>query len=137
MNRLLSLSGIKITDKSTIKAPLNFYHGNVIIEDNVFINGNCNFLDDEMILVKKNSLIGPNFTLSPPTHNSGIINRNELICKPITINENVWIGAGSVILLGVTTGKNSVIAANSVVSESVPDNCLYAGSPARFKKKLS
>lgn len=55
---------------------------------------------------------------------------------PITVGDNAWIGAGAVVLPGINIGHNSVIAANSVVTEDVPPNALYAGSPAKFKKWL-
>ena len=53
---------------------------------------------------------------------------------PITIGENVWIGARCRICKGVTIGDNSVIGANSVVTKSVPANCIAVGNPARVVK---
>lgn len=55
--------------------------------------------------------------------------------KPIIIEDNVWIGARSIILKGVTIGKGSVIAAGSVVTKDVPANCLAGGVPARILKE--
>ena len=52
--------------------------------------------------------------------------------KPVKIGNNVWIGAYSAILKGVTIGDNSIIAAHSVVTGDVPPNCVYAGVPARL-----
>lgn len=59
-------------------------------------------------------------------------------CKtaPIVINENAFIGAGSIILKGVTIGRNSIIGAGSVVTKDVPDNEIWAGNPARFIRKI-
>lgn len=54
--------------------------------------------------------------------------------KDVLIKEGAWIGAGAIILPGVTIGKFSVIAAGSVVRENVPDNTLAAGVPAKIKK---
>jgi serine acetyltransferase len=54
---------------------------------------------------------------------------------PVIIGNNVWIGAQCVILKGVTIGDNSVIAANSVVTRDVQENCIYAGYPARPTKR--
>ena len=51
--------------------------------------------------------------------------------KPVKIGNNVWIGAYSAILKGVTIGDNSIIATHSVVTKDVQPNCIYAGSPAR------
>jgi acetyltransferase-like isoleucine patch superfamily enzyme len=55
---------------------------------------------------------------------------------PVVIERNVFIGARSIICKGVTIGQNSVIGAGSVVTRSVPENSVYAGSPAKFIRKL-
>ncbi|MCE0555601.1 acyltransferase [Motilimonas sp. E26] len=56
--------------------------------------------------------------------------------SPIIIRNNVWVGMNSLILKGVEIGENSIVAANSVVTKSVPKNTLVAGNPARIIKKL-
>lgn len=82
-------------------------------------------------------MIGPNVTLTTVSHHTDpILRHGANIIAPIEIGENVWIGAGAVVLPGITIGDNSVIAANSVVTADVPANCLYAGTPAKFKKAL-
>ena len=62
-----------------------------------------------------------------------------LILEPIQFQnqygKRVWIGSGDIILPGVNIGDNSVIAAGSVVTKDVPENCLYGGNPAKFIKK--
>ena len=55
---------------------------------------------------------------------------------PVTIRENAFIGASSIILKGTVIGRNSIIGAGSVVTGNVPDNQLWAGNPARFIKQL-
>ena len=62
--------------------------------------------------------------------------RETVRTAPIAIGDNVFIGAFSIILKGVTIGENSVIGAGSVVTRSVPANQIWAGSPARFVKSL-
>lgn len=56
---------------------------------------------------------------------------------PVVIKDNVFIGAKSIILKGVTIGENSIIGAASVVTKSVPPNEIWAGNPAKFIRKLS
>ena len=56
--------------------------------------------------------------------------------KPVFIKDNVWIGDSAIICKGVTIGKNSIIGAGSVVTKDVEENCIYAGNPATFIKKL-
>lgn len=55
---------------------------------------------------------------------------------PVIIHDNVFIGAFSIILKGVTIGENSVIAAGSVVTKSIPDNQIWGGNPAHFIKNI-
>lgn len=57
---------------------------------------------------------------------------NKIICKPVHIGANVWIGCRSIILKGVTIGEGSVIAAGSVITKDVPPYCLVAGNPAKI-----
>ena len=57
--------------------------------------------------------------------------------KPVVLEDNVWVGMESLIMKGVTIGKNSIIGAHSVVTKNVPPNELWAGNPARFIKKLT
>jgi acetyltransferase-like isoleucine patch superfamily enzyme len=56
------------------------------------------------------------------------------VSSPVIIEDNVWIGINCIILKGVKIGKNSAIAAGSVVTRSIPANCLAAGNPARVVK---
>ncbi|WP_053984554.1 DapH/DapD/GlmU-related protein [Niameybacter massiliensis] len=59
------------------------------------------------------------------------------IAKPITVGNNVWIGAGATILAGVTIGDNSVIGAGSIVSKSIPSNVIAVGVPCRVMRKIA
>jgi len=62
--------------------------------------------------------------------------RPEISTRPVKIGDNVWIGMNAVILKGVTIGDNSVVAAGSVVSKSIPANVVVAGNPAVIVKEL-
>jgi acetyltransferase-like isoleucine patch superfamily enzyme len=61
----------------------------------------------------------------------------KVTTKKITIADNVWIGANSVITAGVTIGKHSIIGAGSVVTKDIPDYAVAVGNPARVIKKYS
>ena len=62
--------------------------------------------------------------------------RPKLETRPVRIADNVWIGMNAIILKGVSIGENSVVAAGSVVSKSVPANVVVAGNPAVIVKEL-
>jgi acetyltransferase-like isoleucine patch superfamily enzyme len=57
--------------------------------------------------------------------------------RPVVIEDNVWLGLNSVVLKGVTIGKNSVIGANSVVVKSIPENVIAAGNPCKVIRELN
>ena len=59
------------------------------------------------------------------------------IAKPITVGNNVWIGAGSTILAGVSIGDNSVIGAGSVVKKSIPANVVAVGVPCQVIREIT
>lgn len=71
---------------------------------------------------------------SPPV---SIAKERPLCFKDVHIYDNVWIGEGACILPGVTIGENSIIGAGSVVTKSVPPNCIVAGNPARTIKSFN
>ncbi|MBQ0956494.1 DapH/DapD/GlmU-related protein [Serratia symbiotica] len=136
---LLRKSGVIIPPSSCIVAPFHFGSGNIAIGENTYINYDCICIDYSAIKIGSNVLIGPRVTLSTvthPTEPTARLSNQRNIYSPITIEDNVFIGTNVTILPGVTIGANSVIAANSVVTSSVPADCLYAGTPARFKKSL-
>lgn len=59
------------------------------------------------------------------------------IARPVRIEDGVWIGGGAILLPGVTIGKNTVIGAGSVVTRSIPANCVAVGNPCRVIKEMS
>lgn len=110
---------------------------NLSIGTNVFINQGCHFMDLGGITIGDDVMIGPKVNLVSAGHPvEPAQRRNGIIAKPISIGNNVWIGAAATILPGVTVGDNAVIAAGAVVSRDVEANTLVAGVPARVLKHL-
>lgn len=62
--------------------------------------------------------------------------QKTILTNPVVIREGAWIASDAIILPGVTIGKNAVVGAGSVVTKDVPDNEVWAGTPAKFIKKI-
>lgn len=95
---------------------------NIIIGDNFFANFDCVMLDCNQITIGNNVLLGPRVGIYTGNHATHPDDRIAGGCyaQPVTIKDNVWIGAGVHILGGVTIGKNSTIGAGSVVTKDIP-----------------
>lgn len=131
------LTGKRIDESFVIFPPFYTDCGvNTTIGKNVFINSCCNFQDQGGITIGNGSQIGHKVTLATLNHGIAPEDRRTLYPAPITIGENVWIGAASTVLPGVTIGDNSIIGAGSVVTRDVPKNTIVAGVPARVIRSL-
>ncbi len=110
---------------------------NITIGDDFYANFDLQLLDVAPITIGAHVLIGPNVIVCTAGHPvDPEIRRTKLeFGKPITIGDNVWIGAGSIILPGVSIGEDSVIGAGSVVTKDVPAGVVAAGNPAAFLKR--
>lgn len=115
------------------------YGYNISVGDYFYSNHNLIITDGAKVTFGDNVFIAPNccFTtaehaLDPEMRKAGIE-----IAKPITIGNNVWIGAGSTILAGVTIGDNSVIGAGSVVKKSIPANVVAVGVPCKVLREIT
>jgi acetyltransferase-like isoleucine patch superfamily enzyme len=136
--RLSEITGSNINESTAVFVPFFTNFGCFIqIGKNVFINHACSFLDMGGITIEDNVLIGPKVNLITENHPLDPANRRALICKPIIIKRNAWIGAGATILPGVTIGENAVVAAGAVVSKNVPGNVIVAGVPAKIIKPIN
>ena len=114
--------------------------GRIYYADNVNINAECMLVASSDITIGKNSTLAYRTILTTNANPNSPY--NELckiyppIHKEIQIGDNVWIGAGVIVLPGCRIGNNSVIAAGSVVCSDIPDNCMAAGAPAKVKNHL-
>lgn len=86
------------------------------------------------IVFGTNVLVAPNVCIISGNHDINDYSKHT-IANPITIGDNVWIGANSVILPGVNVGNNVIIAAGSIVTNDIPDNSVAAGNPCRIVSK--
>lgn len=134
---LSQITGKGIDESTTLFPPLHINYGkNTTIGKNVFINFDCVFLDLGGITIEDNVLIAPKVSLLSEGHPLSPDNRQSLVPAPVHIKKNAWIGAGAVILPGVTVGENAVVAAGAVVSKDVPANTVVGGIPAKHIKDI-
>ena len=122
-----------------IEPPLRVAYGkNVSMGKGCYANFNLVLVDDSPIEIGNDVLFAPNVVISTAGHPI----RPDYRCigtqysLPIKIGNNVWIGAGAVILPGVTIGDNTVIGAGSVVTRSIPANCVAYGNPCRVQRQI-
>ncbi len=109
---------------------------NITVGRNVFINEGCCFQDQGGIEIGDGCLIGQQVVIATLNHDLNPQRRGDMFPKPVKIGKNVWVGAHSTILPGVTVGDNAVIAAGAVVTKDVPANTVVAGVPARKVKDV-
>ena len=150
-NELLTELFGQIGANVNIDTPFHCDYGrHIFIGNNVIININCTFVDCNKIEIGNNVLIASNVQIYTATHSTDTNERlvanwnpnSELpyfraYALPVKIEDNVWIGGGVIILPGVTIGKNSVIGAGSVVTKSIPENCVAVGNPCRVIRKTN
>jgi acetyltransferase-like isoleucine patch superfamily enzyme len=135
--RLGEIIDTKLDESTTVFAPFYTNFGRFItIGKRVFINHACSLLDMGGITIEDDVLIGPKVNLVTENHPLDPADRRALICKPIVIKRNAWIGAAATILPGVTIGENSVVAAGAVVSKDVPAYMVVGGIPATFIRSV-
>lgn len=120
--------------------PNSFKDSSLSIGSNTYIGeGNNIRAAGGTIIIGNDCLISQHVTIVASNHG---IEKEILIRKQawsitnnfVTINDDVWIGAGSIILPGVIVGKGAIIAAGSVVTKSIPDYAIVAGNPAKVLK---
>lgn len=116
---------------------------NIFIGNDVIIGANCTFIDNAKITIGNTVMIAPNLQIYTAYHpilpeDRYIFDRESddplyfnTCADPVEIKDGVWIGGGVIILPGVTIGENSIIGAGSVVSRSIPDNCVAVGNPCK------
>ena len=106
----------------------------VKIGRNVFINSNLLAMARGGITIEDDVMIAANVSLISNNHDP--YERQVLTCKPVTVKQGAWIGAGATILPGVTVGEYAIVGAASVVTHDVPDYAVVVGNPAKVIKTL-
>lgn len=125
---------------SYIEPPLHANFGGKFVHfgKNVYANFNLTLVDDTHIYVGSHTMIGPNVIIATGGHPVLPALREEgyQYNMPVHIGQNCWIGAGAILLPGVTVGDNTVIGAGSVVTRDIPANVVAVGNPCRVMRPI-
>ena len=138
--KLLKDMFAEIGENCYIEPPFhaNFGGKHIHFGKNVYANFNLTCVDDTDIFVGDGTMFGPNVTVATAGHPilPEIREKMYQFNIPVHIGRNCWLGAGVVVLPGVTIGENSVIGAGSVVTKDVPPNVIAVGNPCRVLREI-
>ncbi len=131
----------EIGDDCYIEPPLHANWGghHVHFGNSVYANFNLTLVDDTHIYVGDYTMIGPNVTIATAGHPilPELREKAYQFNMPVHIGRNCWIGAGAIILPGVTIGDNTVIGAGSVVTKDIPANVVAVGNPCKVLRPIN
>lgn len=130
----------EIGDDCYIEPPLHANWGgkHVHFGKSVYANFNLTLVDDTHIYVGDYTLIGPNVTIATAGHpiDPDLREKAYQFNRSVKIGKNCWIGAGAVIVPGVTIGDNTVIGAGSIVTKDIPSGVVAVGNPCRVLREI-
>lgn len=104
----------------------------------VYANFNLTLVDDTHIYVGDHTMFGPNVTIATAGHPILPALREQAyqFNMPVRIGRNCWLGAGVIVMPGVTIGDNTVIGAGSIVTKDIPANVVAVGNPCRVLRPI-
>lgn len=130
----------EIGEDCYVEPPLhsNFGGGHVHFGKNVYANFNLTLVDDTHIYVGDYTMLGPNVAIATAGHPILPELREQAYQynMPVRIGKNCWLGAGVIVLPGVSIGDNTVVGAGSVVTKDLPANVVAVGNPCRVLREI-
>lgn len=139
--KLLKEMFAEIGENCYIEPPFhaNWAGKHVHFGKNVYANFNLTCIDDTHIYVGDYTMIAPNVILATATHPvlPELREQGYQYNMPVHIGKNCWLGAGVIVLPGVTIGDNTVVGAGSVVTKDLPANVVAVGCPCRVLREIS
>ena len=140
MRELMKQMFAEVGENCYIQPPFyaNWAGEHVHLGSNVYANFNLTLVDDGHIYIGDKTMIAPNVTITTATHPvlPALRERGIQYNVDVHIGKNVWIGAGVIILPGVTIGDNAVIGAGAVVTRDIPANVVAFGVPCRVMRPI-
>lgn len=130
----------KLDEGAMINSPFYMEFANHLeMGVNSFINYDCIMLNNAMVKLGDNVLVGPKVSFYTAMHPIDAKQREQWLvyAKPITVEDNVWIGGSATILGGVTIGKNAIVGAGAVVTKDVEPNTIVVGNPTIVLRKIT
>lgn len=130
----------EIGENCYIEPPLHANWGgkHVHLGNNVYANFNLTLVDDVDIYIGNDCLFGPNTVIATAGHpiDPELRARVTQYNAEVHIGNNVWLGAGVIVMPGVTIGDNSVIGAGSIVTKDIPSNVVAFGNPCKVFREI-
>lgn len=139
--QLLKEMFAEIGEDCYIEPPLHANWGghHVHFGKRVYANFNLTLVDDSHIYIGDYTMIGPNVTIASAGHPilPELREKNYQYNIPVHIGKNCWLGAGVIVLPGVTIGDNTVIGAGSIVTKDIPSNVVAVGNPCKVLREIN
>ncbi len=141
MEELMPLMFAEVGPNTYVQPPFYANWGGAHVHFGEWVNANFNLtlVDDGHIYIGDHTMIGPNVTIATAGHPilPELREREMQYNVDVKIGRNVWIGAGAIIVPGVTIGDNTVIGAGSVVTKDIPANVVAVGNPCRVMREIN
>lgn len=140
-NELLKELFAELGEGCFIEPPLyaNWGGHHVHFGKNVYANFGLTLVDDTHIYVGDYTMFGPNVVIASAGHPllPELREQGYQYNAPVHIGKNCWLGAGVIVVPGITIGDNTVIGAGSVVTKDIPQNVVAVGNPCRVLRKIN
>ncbi len=138
--RMMKKMFAEIGEGCYIESPLyaNMGAHNVHFGSHIYANFGLTLVDDTHIYVGSHTMFGPHVTIATAGHPilPELRQKEYQFNLPVHIGKNCWLGAGCIVLPGVTIGDNTVIGAGSVVTKDIPANVVAFGNPCRVRREI-
>ncbi len=111
---------------------------NVHLGSNIYANAGLKLVDDTHIYIGDCTMLGPNVVIATAGHpiDPTLRSKGMQYNLPVRIGRNCWLGAGVIVMPGITIGDNSVIGAGSVVTRDLPSGVIAVGNPCRVLREI-